>query len=426
MNPKSISARTVQLALGSAIAILLVVGAFSYRGMGVSRESDRWVRHTHEVLANLQQMLLAMSSIESSSRGFVLIGDESYLESYRASIASLWQHEATVRDLTADNPNQQRELPVLEQLAAQTIQFAEVVNDLRRAKGLETAADEVRSGRGGETMKGFAAVVRQMQDEELRLLVQRDADVTSRLRSTRAVLILASVLGMLTSAAAGWTLWSGSSRGLVAEEALRHSEDKYRTLIQGIRDHAILMLGPRGEIFSWNPGAERMTGCAHDDIAGHHFSSFFPREDIKRGRLDEILRLADANGLHEEQGTLVRKDGSRFMARSTFTALRDRSGALHGFSVISLDLSESIESGAKYRGLLEAAPDAMVVVNQGGEIALLNLQAEKQFGYRRDELLGQPVKNIIPEGFAERLIADRLRSAEDALAQQIGAGIELT
>jgi PAS domain S-box-containing protein len=80
----------------------------------------------------------------------------------------------------------------------------------------------------------------------------------------------------------------------------------------------------------------------------------------------------------------------------------------------------------KYRGLLEAAPDAMVVVNQDGEIVLLNLQAEKQFGYRRDELLGQMVKNIIPEGFAERLVADGLRSAEDALAQQIGTGIELT
>jgi diguanylate cyclase (GGDEF)-like protein/PAS domain S-box-containing protein len=77
------------------------------------------------------------------------------------------------------------------------------------------------------------------------------------------------------------------------------------------------------------------------------------------------------------------------------------------------------------RGLLEAAPDAMVVVNQGGEIVLLNVQAEKQFGYRRDELVGQQVKNIIPEGFAERLIADALRSAEDALAQQIGTGIEL-
>ncbi len=68
----------------------------------------------------------------------------------------------------------------------------------------------------------------------------------------------------------------------------------------------------------------------------------------------------------------------------------------------------------------------MVVVDHVGEIVLLNLQAEELFGYRRDELLGQPVTNIIPEGFAERLIADDLRSPEAALAQQIGTGIELT
>ncbi len=83
------------------------------------------------------------------------------------------------------------------------------------------------------------------------------------------------------------------------------------------------------------------------------------------------------------------------------------------------------ESEARYRELLEAAPDAMVVVNVAGEIVLLNVQAEKQFGYRRDELLGQPVTNIIPVGFAERIISDDLRSAADALAQQIGTGIEL-
>ena len=80
---------------------------------------------------------------------------------------------------------------------------------------------------------------------------------------------------------------------------------------------------------------------------------------------------------------------------------------------------------AQYRGLLEAAPDAMVVVDQNGEIVLLNVRAEEQFGYPRNELLGQRVENIIPEGFAERLIADGLRSAADALAQQIGTGIEL-
>src|ERR1700680_3709976 len=122
----------------------------------------------------------------------------------------------------------------------------------------------------------------------------------------------------------------------------------------------------------------------------------------------------------------VRKNGSQFLASVIFTALRDPTGNLRGFSEISRDLSERKEPGEKYRGLLEAAPDAMVVVNQGGEIVLLNVQAEKQFGYSRDELVGQKVKNIIPEGFAERLIADSTRTAADALAQQIGTGIELT
>jgi PAS domain S-box-containing protein len=75
---------------------------------------------------------------------------------------------------------------------------------------------------------------------------------------------------------------------------------------------------------------------------------------------------------------------------------------------------------------LEAAPDAMVVVNEDGRIVLLNLQAEKQLGYRRDELVGQPVTTIIPEGFAERLVADATRTAAEALAQQIGTGIELS
>ena len=85
-----------------------------------------------------------------------------------------------------------------------------------------------------------------------------------------------------------------------------------------------------------------------------------------------------------------------------------------------------VQMEGRYRGLLEAAPDAMVVVDQGGEIVLLNVQAEKQFGFSRDELVGQKIKRLIPEGFAERLIADALRSSEAALAQQIDTGIELS
>src|SRR5271155_4224173 len=211
----------------------------------------------------------------------------------------------------------------------------------------------------------------------------------------------------------------------IAEEALRESEERYRMLLDGVEVYAIFMMDPQGRILSWNAGAERIKGYSAEEIIGHNFSCFFPREDIERGRPEEVLRITAASGRHEEQGMRVRKDGSRFLANVTITALRDSVGNLRGYSEFSHDLSESEESGAKYRGLLEAAPDAMVVVNQAGEIVLLNVQAEKQFGYRRDELVGQKVKNIIPEGFAERLIADETRTAAEALAQQIGTGIEL-
>jgi PAS domain S-box-containing protein len=212
----------------------------------------------------------------------------------------------------------------------------------------------------------------------------------------------------------------------VGEDALCESEERYRMLLDGVQNYAIFMMDPRGQITSWNAGAERIKGYTADQIIGQNFSCFFPPQDIERGRPEEILRMTTVDGRHEEQGMRVRKDGSRFLASVVFTALRDASGDLRGFSEFSHDLSESKESEARYRGLLEAAPDAMVVVNQAGEIVLLNAQAEIQFGYHRDELVGQKVKNVIPEGFAERLIADGTRSAAEALAQQIGTGIELS
>jgi two-component system sensor histidine kinase/response regulator len=210
------------------------------------------------------------------------------------------------------------------------------------------------------------------------------------------------------------------------EEALRESEERYRMLLDGVQDYAIFAMDLQGRIVSWHAGAQRIKGYTAEEIVGRNFSCFFPPADVQRGRPEEVLRLTAATGRHEELGMRVRKDGSQFLARLTFTTLRDAAGKLRGFSEFSHDLSESKESGAKYRGLLEAAPDAMVVVNAAGEIVLLNVQAEKQFGYRRDELIGQKVTNIVPEGFAERLIADGTRSAAEALAQHMGTGIELS
>jgi PAS domain S-box-containing protein len=426
MKTKYLLNRKVHLALGAAVLASLAVAAISYRSMVASAESDRWVRHTHEVLENLQNLLAEMQSIESSYRGFVLTGKESYLDSYRAGILSAAQDEATVRNLTADNPKQEILIPTLERLAAQKIQFGERVISLRQTTGMEAAADAVRSGADERGMREFQGVVRQMHDEELRLLMLRDADAKRHLGQTKTVLILGTVLGLLIAAAAGWSIQSDNLERGIAEEALRDQEEKYRLLIDGVQDYAIFTLDPHGMVASWNAGAERIKGYRADEIIGQNFSRFYLQSDIDQGKPQAELQTAAASGRSEVEHWRVRKDGSRFWANVVVTAARNSSGSLLGFSEISRDISERKETEAKYRGLLEAAPDAMVVVNQDGEIVLLNVQAEKQFGYRRDELVGQKVKNIIPEGFAERLLADGLRSVEDALAQQIGTGIELT
>ena len=418
--------RTVQVAFGTAIAILLGVGALSYRIIVVSSESDRWVEHTHEVLKTIDLTHLSMEFMASSVRGFVITGDESYFDNYRAEVSALEQHVADLRNLTADNPLQLRRGSLLEKLTDERIARAATIVALRRDRGAEAAADEIRKGPGPRITTDFQTVVHEMQADEGRLLELRRTEAKDDLSRTKLVLIAGTLLGLLITGAAGFIVQrDGSKRGL-AEQALRDSETKYRRLIDGIQDYAIYMIGPHGEIRSWNPGAEKITGCSWDDVAGKNISFSFPAEDVTRGRPQELLRLAAANGIYEDQGLRVRKDGTQSLIRSTITASRDPTGILRGFTVISRDLSGTKEADAKYRGLMEAAPDAMVVVNQGGEIVLLNVQAEKQFGYRRDELLGQKVTNIIPEGFAERLIADDLRSAEDALTQQIGAGIELT
>jgi len=422
---KSFLNRKVRLAFGFAMLTLILMGSFSYRWMVISDEGSGWVRHTHAVIESIQDLDMMMAGIESSSRGFLLAGNESDLVAYRAMVLQAEKDQATIRTLTADNPTQQIHFPAVETLATERIQHADMLISLRQNQGQQAAIAAMSLGTDEQVKTELQSQVSQLQSEEQRLLALRMATTDRDRIQTKAILIFGTLFGVLIAGMAAWTAVSDSTKRAEAEELLQQSEEKYRMLLDGVQDYAIFMLDPRGTVVSWSASAEHIKGFTAEEIVNHNFSRFFIPEDIRRGRPEEVLRLAATSGRHEEFGMSVRKDGSEFLASATYIALRDPAGNLRGFSEICRDLTEHKESEAKYRGLLEAAPDGMVVVNQDGEIVLLNAQAEKRFGYRRDELLGQKVTNIIPKGFAERLIADGTRTAAEALAQQIGTGIEL-
>jgi PAS domain S-box-containing protein len=218
-----------------------------------------------------------------------------------------------------------------------------------------------------------------------------------------------------------------------AEKHLAQMEGRYRGLLEAAPD-AMVVVNRGGEIVLLNLQAEKQFGYRRDELVGQKVKNIIPEGFAERLIADGTRSAADALAQQIGMGielTGRRQDGSQFPIEIMLSPLESAEGILVTAAIRDISVRKTAEKHlaqmeGRYRGLLEAAPDAMVVVNQGGEIVLLNLQAEKQFGYRRDELVGQKVKNIIPEGFAERLIADGTRSAADALAQQIGTGIELT
>jgi formate hydrogenlyase transcriptional activator len=125
-----------------------------------------------------------------------------------------------------------------------------------------------------------------------------------------------------------------------AQEALRKSEQQLRSLVESVRDYAILLLDPEGSVSTWNAGAERITGYAAEEIIGRHFSCFYTAEDIERGKPEEGLRVAVSKGRFEDESWRIRKDGSRFWANVVITAIRDSNGQLSGFAKVTQDLTE--------------------------------------------------------------------------------------
>ncbi len=215
--------------------------------------------------------------------------------------------------------------------------------------------------------------------------------------------------------------------------SLVQMEARYHGLLEAAPD-AMVVVNQEGAIVLLNVQAEKQFGYSRDELVGQRVKNIIPEGFAERLIADGTRTGAEA--LAQQIGTGIeliaqRKDGSEFPIEIMLSPLESAEGILVTAAIRDISVRKAAERRlaqmeGRYRGLLEAAPDAMVVVNQDGAIVLLNVQAEKQFGYSRDELVGQKVKNIIPEGFAERLVADALRSEEDALAQQIGTGIELT
>ncbi|HLJ30438.1 MAG TPA: PAS domain S-box protein [Candidatus Angelobacter sp.] len=216
------------------------------------------------------------------------------------------------------------------------------------------------------------------------------------------------------------------NKDLEAEMAAReHAELKFQALLESAPD-AMIIVNQGGQILLANSQVEKMFGYSRQEVVGQGLEMLIPERF--RGAYPEHRRNFFADALLRPLGPGVelnarRKDGSEVPVEISLSTLQTGEGLL---AMAALrDVSDLKHAEAKFRGLLEAAPDAVVVVNGEGKIVLVNAQVEKVFGYRREELLGREIEMLIPVRFRAKHEERRAGYFRKTQARSMEAGLEL-
>jgi PAS domain S-box-containing protein len=329
------------------LGFCLLAMSGSYFIISESRKSIIAVSHTYEVIASLETMISQMKDAETGQRGYLLTGDATYLRPFNEAVSILQATIEKCRTLLRDNPRQLRRLDEIQNDASRKVVELQVGISRRDAHGLDSALQVVKSGIGEKLMNHMRVVTSTMEDDERQLLD------TWQVKRNRYLSLAAIFVGLLVALflASFITLLiqiqfrqRAQEKVGVAMKGWRSSEQRFRLLIEGVKDYALYWLDPEGRVSSWTQAAERIKGYKEEEILGSHFSRFYPPEAVTAGVPDEFLRRALADGYAESTGWHIKKDGTPFWAHSILTPIKDDRGNLLGYSKLVRDTTKQKQS----------------------------------------------------------------------------------
>jgi diguanylate cyclase (GGDEF)-like protein/PAS domain S-box-containing protein len=370
----------VELAFASAVLILLVAGISSHRAIQTSQYSVSRVHHTYQVMASIDDLVAALSAVQSSSRSFALTGDESYLQIHEAAAAKTNQTIDELKLLTRNNAEQQQSMPNVAQLASRNLQLATALIAKRQFNGLEAAIPMLRLGEGPRALEQFRELASVLKNREVQLLEQREEKSNRDFALTQGALALATLLGLIITIAAGVGTVCDIRKRRKAEADLFLEKERAQVTLASIGD-GVMRADIAGNVTFLNRAGTELTGWSEEEAVGKPLSHVFAVIDAAtRDPIASRMQTAVVEGQKArlpETALLLRRDGKEVPIEDTVAPIHDREGNFAGAVNVFRDVSEARENAQRlqhsaHHDSLTGLPNRILLADRIGQAIALS------------------------------------------------------
>ncbi len=347
---RSLWERNPSLPFILAVLALLGLGAFSaLRLRDTAEEVELLLADDARDLFSVQKLVVDSEHSARKARTFLLTGEERFFREEQAARQAILRDLAEL-DTLIDSPEGRQLLGLIQRAQREAWAELDKAFAARRAgnqqEAIQRVLQDVQPWRD-ELDSAFATLVKHKQTR----LAQHQSRLMEGTRGGFILFLGTLLLGMVMTGG----FWAVARRARRKEDEAWHSAEQLRLTIEGIKEYAVFLVDAQGRLATWNPGVERVKGYRAEEFIGQPFSILFTPEDRAKGVPERELEQAAREGKFEQEGTRLRKDGTRFFAEVVLRALRDESDRLLGFVKVTRDITKRKHSEENLRCLSEAS-----------------------------------------------------------------------
>jgi len=409
------------------IIILITLGIFSYTSIQRLIDTAQLQAHTSYIINNAEQIIKIMVDFETGQRGFVITSNEEFLEPYYESAQVIDDYLNTLDSLTDDNPHQKASVILLRKAIHTKLTWSKSVVATRR-ESFEKARDMVSNGFGKQITDSIRSLVTQIQDEERKIFQQGNTLSDESLQQFQYSFISLAITGIAIIGYLFYIINRMMGKRNEVEDRLRHIADETRDLYNNA-PCGYLSVGPDIRFTNVNQTLLNWLGYAREEVIGSmKFEDFLSPESkalFTAGFVQDFDKFKRDGFVNDLEFDFQRKDGTTIPVLVNSAAIFDSNGEFLKSRSTVIDNTVQRKSREIFKKLLEAAPDAAVIIDKQGTIQLINQQCEKLFEYSRQELIGQKVEVLLPKQFKDIHPTHRKNFFDKPTVRPMGEGLEL-